>query len=148
MYRHSILLAGILVLVGSGCLQVAGAAAAVQTAGQGAADARSAALLNAAENGDLGQVQSLVAAGTPVDARDALGWAPLIWAAYQGRTDVVEFLLAKGANLHAEGKAGQTALHEAGFMGHSDLLALLLGKGAKISGSDKRKWPALPEAAA
>ena len=65
-------------------------------------------LLAAATNGDAAAAGELLQKGANIEAKDNLGWTPLIWAAYQGRTDVVTLLLEKGANIEAKGNAGQT----------------------------------------
>ena len=67
-------------------------------------------LIAAATNGDAAGVQQLLQKGANIEAKDNLGWTPLIWAAYQGHTEVVNLLLEKGANLEAKGNKGQTAL--------------------------------------
>ncbi len=50
-------------------------------------------LISAATYGDASTVEQLLQKGAHIEAKDNLGWTPLIWAAYQGRTDVVNLLL-------------------------------------------------------
>jgi hypothetical protein len=55
-------------------------------------------LLNAARQGDLATVKSLVEKGAPLEAKTPYGQTPLYLAAMSGHEDVVRFLLDKGAN--------------------------------------------------
>lgn len=55
------------------------------------------ALHRAAEDGDLAEVQRLVAAGVPIDT-DIEGWTPLMEAADRAHVEVCRFLLEHGAN--------------------------------------------------
>ncbi|WP_338865665.1 ankyrin repeat domain-containing protein [Myxococcus stipitatus] len=82
-------------------------------------------LLAAAREGDSEVVSGLLKAGTPVEARDARGFSPLILAAYHGHLDTVRVLLSAGADACAGDKRGNTALMGAAFKGHGDIVALL-----------------------
>ncbi|RYZ46621.1 MAG: ankyrin repeat domain-containing protein [Myxococcaceae bacterium] len=82
-------------------------------------------LLAAAREGETDIVAGLVKAGTPVEARDARGFSPLILAAYHGHTGTVTALLAAGADACAGDNRGNTALMGAAFKGHADVVKLL-----------------------
>src|SRR5487761_2225620 len=69
-----------------------------------------AALRNAAGNGDLGAVRSLLAKGAHVNAEDSLGNTALIDAAENGHLDVVRTLLTHGAPVDEPDGSGDTAL--------------------------------------
>jgi ankyrin repeat protein len=59
-------------------------------------------LHTAADQGDLAEVQRLIAKGHPVDTfASALGWTPLHFAAVGGHLDVMKALLAAGADVDA-----------------------------------------------
>jgi hypothetical protein len=87
-----------------------------------AAAQRVAALVQAADAGDLDKVKELLAAGVPPDGRDKHGVTALYCAAAEGHLAVVEALLAAGADVNARmGKGpcnGTTAL--AGAAKHAD----------------------------
>ena len=68
-------------------------------------------LLHAARSGDA--VAALLAAGAPVDARDAFGWTPLHRAMAARRVSVVRALLHGGADFGALNAHGRTPLAEA-----------------------------------
>ena len=68
-------------------------------------------LLHAARSGDA--VAVLLAAGAPVDARDAFGWTPLHRAMAARRVSVVRALLHGGADFGALNAHGRTPLAEA-----------------------------------
>jgi uncharacterized protein len=82
-------------------------------------------LLAASREGETDIVQGLLKAGTPVEARDARGFSPLILAAYHGHTDTVRALLAAGADACAGDNRGNTALMGAAFKGYADVVKLL-----------------------
>jgi O-glycosyl hydrolase/ankyrin repeat protein len=90
------------------------------------------------------RVHDLIAAGVPVEARDAAGRTALHWAAWQGfsqmhlpsRADVVEALLAGGAQVDAVDARGRTPLHYAAEMGYEAIVAALMRAGADAAASD------------
>lgn len=82
-------------------------------------------LLAAARAGETDLVAGLVKAGTPVEARDARGFSPLILAAYHGHTETVRALLAAGADACAGDNNGNTALMGAAFKGYADIVGML-----------------------
>ncbi len=103
----------------------------------------------AAKEGDLAKIKSLIAEGSDVNVGDENGLTPLHFAAYGGYKDIAELLILKGANVNAVDKTGANPLHFAARRGHKDVAELLILKGANVdvvsSGKDwtGRKWTPL-----
>jgi ankyrin repeat protein len=85
----------------------------------------------AAQKGDLAQVQSLIAGGCDVDARDPNGRTPLYTAALYDQAKVAEFLISKGADVNAEDVDAFTVLDAAG--GNIDIARMLIEAGADVN---------------
>jgi hypothetical protein len=88
------------------------------------------ALALAAESGDAARVESLLAAGVPVDSARANGETALMRAAAHGFEDVARLLLKAGADASARREDGFTPLILASFFGHTGVARLLLEHGA------------------
>ncbi|MCG8340563.1 MAG: ankyrin repeat domain-containing protein [Cytophagales bacterium] len=91
-------------------------------------------LLEAAEKGDRGKVDSLLAQGAAINAKDNAGFTPLHWAAKKGHQEVVTQLLEAGAEINAKDQQGWTPLHWAAQEGHQEIV-LKLAKHAARAGS-------------
>ncbi|MBN2022429.1 MAG: ankyrin repeat domain-containing protein [Pirellulales bacterium] len=91
---------------------------------------REQALAQAAEDGLLDRVRTLLAAGASPNARSRDGFTALMWAAARGHVDVVNALLQSGAQLDARTRNGRTAVDIALQEGRNDVAALL---GARVS---------------
>lgn len=87
-------------------------------------------LNDAALDGDLSEVQALLAEGEPVDRRDEAGSTPLMAAAKADRTRVIRLLLASGADPDATDRFGKSALWYAYDYGHPEAFRMLLDSGA------------------
>jgi hypothetical protein len=75
-------------------LPMASASAADNTvAGHPTAALARAAFFDAARDGDLDMIQSLVKAGAPINSRDDKDYTALILAAYHGHLDIVDWLI-------------------------------------------------------
>ena len=95
----------------------------------------------AAEQGDEVALARLLAEGTEVDCRDAIGQTPLMLAAAYGGTGSVRLLLEHGADPQArESEDGRTALF---YADNLDCLNLLLSYGADPHTCDENGLPAL-----
>jgi ankyrin repeat protein len=93
-------------------------------------------LLQATEAGDVGQMETLLAKGAEVNARNAHGWTPLHIAAAGGDLAVVALLLKHGADVHAQSHIGATPLDNATTRGgRKAVIDLLLAHGARINGT-------------
>ena len=91
-----------------------------------------AALLLAAEYGNIDQVRLLISKGAPFKTH------ALHVAADYGQKDVAELLIAKGANIDAKGYENRTPLHTAVGSGHKDVAELLIANGADVNAKDER----------
>lgn len=90
-------------------------------------------LHQAAEAGDVNQVQRLLSKGADVNARDGAGFTPLFYAAHKGHMQVSEILVAGGANVNAKDSYDNTPLHYAAVSGRYDVCRLLIAKGANVN---------------
>jgi len=89
-------------------------------------------LIQAAQDGNLPAVQTLLEEGADVNAKDTYGFTALMTAAQKGHTEIVKLLLEKGADVNARNTSG-TALCAALRGGHTDIVKLLLEKGADVN---------------
>ncbi len=76
-------------------------------------------LVHAAANGDMQTVQTLLAAGADVHAKDDYA---LHYAAYHGHAETVQVLLASGADVHAQ---NDWSLWWATLNGHTETVQVL-----------------------
>jgi excisionase family DNA binding protein len=106
-----------------------------------------ASLQRAVDNGDVDNVNALIAQGAQVDARTDDGWTPLMLATIKGHTGIVEALLNKGADVNARNKKSWTALMFAVSMGDIDTMRVLLAGGADINARDHDGKTVLMQAA-
>ena len=103
------------------------------------------ALVDAAKNGDVKALSSLLDSGGSVEARNESGRTLVALAALKGNTAVVRLLLDRGADPNARDSEGMTPLMWAAFGGSSDSVKALLDKRADpaIKASDgktARDW--------
>ena len=70
---------------------------------------------------------ALIAAGADVNAKDNLGWTPLIRAAVGGNAEGTRALLAAGADKSVTDFFGRTALQVAEGRGNEEVIAALQG---------------------
>jgi ankyrin repeat protein len=104
------------------CLAALLGAAALPAAGQ---------LIDAARNGDLAAVQTLLAGGADADTAQGDGMTALHWAAERGHAAVADLLLSAGATVEAKTRIGSyTPLHLASRGGHGSIATALLHAGA------------------
>lgn len=86
-------------------------------------------LCEAARNGDVGRVQSLIASGADVTYFDSDGQTPLMYAAKSGFSEVVRTLLDSGAPWNALSPLNVSAGDFAMENGHQAAFDILLNAG-------------------
>jgi len=97
---------------------------------------RSEELLNAAQTGNVQEVQSLLTGGADVNATYIDGETPLHLAADKGYTEVINLLIEAWANPNAINYNGQTPLHLAAEYGHTGAVKALMVAGAIVDAID------------
>ena len=123
-------------LIGLGLLSGVGVVIALWRRQRQAAQRAGQVLLQVTEAGDIVQMQTLLAQGAEVNARNAHGWTPLHVAAAGGDPAVIALLLQQGADVHAQSHIGTTALDNATTRGgRKAVIDLLLAHGAKRNGA-------------
>ncbi|XP_047104823.1 protein roadkill-like [Schistocerca piceifrons] len=90
------------------------------------AEERGRRLVQAAEQGAVGELRALIAAGADVAARGGWGWTALHWAAWRGDVEAARLLVGAGAAVDARDVIGWTPLHLAAANGHTEVAAALL----------------------
>ena len=95
-------------------------------------------LIEAAQNGDLVLVKSLLNQGADIHAQDD---EALFWAGQKGNLEIVKYLVKKGADIHAE---NDYVLQIAAKNGHLAVVKYLVKKGADIQTDNDcaLKWAA------
>ena len=83
------------------------------------------ALCWAAYQGDLDEIQRLVASGVNLDEADYDGRTCIHLAASEGKVDVVKFLIAKKVNVNPKDRWGGTPFDDAKRHGHQEVMTLL-----------------------
>jgi ankyrin repeat protein len=87
-------------------------------------------LLSAVKNGDLKNVETFIAAGAGLEARDNDDMTALMRAAEKGYSDIVRILIDAGADISAHDKFRCTAFFKAADKKHVDIVKMLIAKGA------------------
>lgn len=95
--------------------------------------------LRAAAEGDVPRLQKLIAAGAPLEARDARGRTALHVATHAHRLDAIRVLARAGASLDALEADRYDAVTIASVADDVPTLALLLSLGAK-AGQTTSRW--------
>ncbi|MFC1766399.1 ankyrin repeat domain-containing protein, partial [Planctomycetota bacterium] len=89
-------------------------------------------LYEAAADGDIARVKSLLAGDAEVNTANDWGWTPLYVAVATDKSEVVEMLLANGADPNTGGNQGQTALQLALGNDQKDIVRSLIAHGADV----------------
>lgn len=106
------------------------------------------ALMIAARDGDVKQVDALLLQDADPNKKNIWGVTPLIWAAYNGHTAVVQTLLKhKKTEKDIRSNNGCTALIDAAKKGHIEIVEHLVAQGANVDIQDKEGETALMIAA-
>ncbi|XP_068733040.1 ankyrin repeat domain-containing protein 39-like isoform X2 [Montipora capricornis] len=102
----------------------------------------------AALDGNMKRVRSLLDKGGDPDARDGSGYTALHYASRSGHADICLLLLERGANVNAQTRSGKaTSLHRAAYSGHSEVMKILIKHGADARICDSDGQTALHKAA-
>src|SRR5260370_6727699 len=89
------------------------------------------ALIDAARDGDVPTIRSLLAHGADPDERGGVnGWTALLHAIHKSQLHSVEELLRGGATINFSMPDGTTALAMAAGYGQTDIIRVLLAAGA------------------
>jgi beta-lactamase regulating signal transducer with metallopeptidase domain len=91
------------------------------------------ALFEAVENGDLDEVNEIIAAGGNVNAAIPGDGSALIAAAKKGDMRLVRRLIDAGADVNMGVEGDGSPLIQAGYMGRLDIATLLLDQGADVN---------------
>ena len=89
-------------------------------------------IVMAAYEGKMTRVESLLASGADVNAKQDGGATALYLAAQEGYTEIVKLLLDKGAEVNTKTDKGLTPLWMSAQEGHTEVVKLLLDKGADV----------------
>ena len=111
------------------------------------ARAEGAALVAAAETGDLATLRRLLDAGTPVDARDARRRTALLAANHANQVDAARLLIQRGADVNAKDEMQDSPFLYAGAHGRLQILRLTLAAGADLKSTNRYGGTALIPAA-
>jgi hypothetical protein len=108
-----------------------------------------AALIKAAQEGDLERIKLLVADGAEVDAKSTGQWMPLTIAAQGFDIEMAGTLFGRGGARDGGGgdgdggQSGWTALMIACVEGHSEIVRALLEQRAQVNARNNKGWTAL-----
>jgi len=94
-------------------------------------------LHNAAKAGNLKQVQELLDAGAPIDAKDDFGCTPLMKAAQNDHTEICQLLIDRNAQVDARDHCRRTNLATSAYFFHKKMCPLLLDNKAEVDAKDK-----------
>lgn len=86
-------------------------------------------LIDAVQSGDLAKVGSAIAAGAPLEGRDATGRTPLLIATRADRVEIALALIAAGADVNAKDDIHDTPYLFAGAEGRNAILKAMLATG-------------------
>lgn len=87
----------------------------------------------AVREGDAKLLETLIARGADINAKDAHGQTALMRASHQGRVDLVRLLANHGADLNVTAKYDLSALMLAVIGGHEEIVRILTEAGAILS---------------
>lgn len=83
--------------------------------------------------GNVDVVQSMIASGANVSAKDGGGYSPLFWAAMGDRLEIITILIEAGADVNEGDDDGITPLHQAVVNARLDYVTVLINAGAKVN---------------
>ena len=103
--------------------------------------------MNAAFNGNVQAVKSIMERGADPSLMDNLGWSTLHHAAAGGDTDIISLIHTHLPNIESKTGEGYTPLMVAAFTGKLHAVKWFLEKGATVACKDKLGWSPLHHAA-
>ena len=106
-----------------------------------------AALIAAAEAGDLATLRRLLDAGTPVDARDGRGRTALLAATHRNQVAAARLLIERAADVNAKDDIQDSPFLYAGAEGRLEILRMTLAVGADLKSTNRYGGTALIPAA-
>ena len=101
---------------------------------------------DAARDGDVSLVESMLQEGVPVDCDDWFNQTALIYAAANNRSDVIRLLLQKGADVNNPDGFGDTPVHWAAMKNKTEAIAVLIEHGASINITDDEGYKPIDRA--
>ena len=101
---------------------------------------------DAAYEGDVSLVESMLQEGVPVDCVNRLDETALFRAAEYNRTDVIRLLLQKGADVNKRDRFGDTPVHYAAMNNSTEAIAMLIEHGASINITDDEGYKPIDHA--
>lgn len=102
-----------------------------------------AALIKAAQAGDIDSIKLLLAQGADVNTQSREQWTPLMTASLGGDVEMVRTLFGSGAAPDTPGAQGWTALMIATIEGHLEVVRALLESDAQVNAGNHTGWTAL-----
>ena len=91
-------------------------------------------IFEAAENGDIERIKTLLNEGVDINIKNMVGWSPLFHAIRGNRLDTIKFLLENGIDLEIKSLKGKTALSYAVEESYDiNIIKLLLEKGSDVN---------------
>lgn len=101
------------------------------------------ALLEAAEQGNVGAIEKALSAGVKVDVRDASGRTALLLATHGNHVAAAKLLIASGADVNAKDDIQDSAYLYAGAHGRTEILKMTLAAGADLKSVNRYGGTAL-----
>jgi serine/threonine-protein phosphatase 6 regulatory ankyrin repeat subunit B len=97
-------------------------------------------LHDAAEEGNVNVVKSLLERGEDINTRNTSFETPLHLAAEKAKADVVRLLVERGAEVDSRNERGWTPLHFASLEGHVEVSRVLVDHDANVNARSQGSW--------
>jgi ankyrin repeat protein len=110
--------------------------AATKIENQAVKESREDKFIETVKNGNIKNVEALIALGVNLEVRDNENMTALMIAAKDGHTNIVSTLINAGAHLGARGRCGETALFYASDNAHAETVKALMAHGAAQNEKD------------